>query len=76
MDSWLKQLRYDPLPRLTSSENKALLFFVKRDLLSEWDTSIKDLWTLPEVTKILKKQLDNGAWRYPSPKVDIRSVEN
>jgi hypothetical protein len=32
---WLKQLKYDPLPALTSSEDEALRYFVRRDLLDE-----------------------------------------
>ncbi len=76
MDDWLKKLKYNPLPSLASTENKAILFFARRDLLSESDASIRNLWNLPEATKILGKQLDNGAWRYPSPKLDIRSIEN
>ncbi|WXG39589.1 MAG: hypothetical protein WED07_01935 [Candidatus Freyarchaeum deiterrae] len=76
MDSWLKQLRYNPLPLLISSENKALLFFVKRDLLSEKDNPVQDLWQLPDVTKIIGKQLDNGSWKYPSSGARVRSEQN
>jgi len=76
MVDWLKQLRYNPLPRLVSSENKALLFFVRRDLLSERDTPIQNLWNLPIVIKIISKQLDNGAWKYPGGKARVRSEQN
>jgi hypothetical protein len=35
VDNWRKQLKFDPLPPLLSSENEALLYFVRRDLLEE-----------------------------------------
>ncbi|MFB0562346.1 MAG: hypothetical protein ACETWM_14170 [Candidatus Lokiarchaeia archaeon] len=76
MDDWLKKLRYNPLPRLIHTDNKAILFFGSRDLLSEKDNPVQELWNLTVVTKILSKQLDNGAWKYPSPKAHIRSKEN
>ncbi len=76
MDDWLKKLRYNPLPSLNHTDNKAILFFVRRDLLSENDIPVQELWNLPVVTKILSKQLDNGAWKYPNPKANIRSKGN
>lgn len=42
---------------LLSSGNEALLYFVRRDLLGENVGSVHRLWQLPEVQKILKKQL-------------------
>nr|MDO8079240.1 hypothetical protein [Candidatus Freyarchaeota archaeon] len=76
MDGWIKQLRYNPLSSLMRSENKALLFFVRRDLLSEKDTPVQDLWNLPVVTKIISKQLDDGAWKYPGGRAHVRSEQN
>jgi hypothetical protein len=35
MENWKKELRFDPIPLFVSSENKALQYFVKRDLLDE-----------------------------------------
>jgi hypothetical protein len=35
MKNWLKELRVDPIPRLISSKNEAIEYFVKRDLLGE-----------------------------------------
>ena len=62
VDSWHKQLNFDPLPPLMASENKALQYFARRDLLGEHVGSIHSVWELPEAQRILKKQLTDGAW--------------
>ena len=66
MREWVQQLRVDPLPCLSSSEDKALRYFVTRDLLDEEPESTETLWQLPEVERILRKQQSNGSWKYPS----------
>ncbi len=76
MESWKDKLRFDPLPVLLSTENKAIQYFARKDLLEEKVESVKILWELPEVKKILKKQQKDGSWKYPGGKVDIRSQEN
>ena len=65
MDNWRNQLKFDPLPPLLSSENEALCYFTRRDLLDEKVEPVQSLWHLREVERILGKQLDNGAWKYP-----------
>lgn len=64
MTSWRAWLRYDPLPLLLSSENEALDYFVKRDLLGDDIKPVETLWHLPRVAKIARKQRDDGSWRY------------
>ena len=76
MVDWKTQLNIDPIPPLISTENKALLYFIKRDLLEKDVESIELLWQLPEVQKILKKQQNIGSWKYPGGKKDMRSQEN
>ncbi len=76
MENWKGKLRFDPLPVLLSTENKAIQYFARKDLLGEKVESVKILWELPEVEKILKKQQEDGSWKYPGGKVDIRSQEN
>lgn len=66
MREWVQQLRVDPLPCLSSSEDAALRYFVTRDLLDEEPEPIETLWQLPEVGRILRKQQSNGSWKYPS----------
>jgi hypothetical protein len=73
MVDWRKQLNFDPLPPLDASENEALRYFVRRDLLGEEVEPIEALWQLPNVVKILKKQQEDGAWKYPGGKKDVRS---
>jgi hypothetical protein len=68
MDNWRKQLKFDPVPALLSSKNEALVYFVRRDLLGENAGPIQRLWQLPEVLKILKKQLADGSWPRPGEK--------
>jgi len=73
MEGWRKQLRFGPLPRLLSSENEALQYFVKRDLSGEEVGPIETLWQLPPVVKITGKQQDDGSWKYPGGKEHVRS---
>ena len=62
MDNWRKQLKFDPLPPLLASENEAIQYFARRDLLGEQAGSPQGLWQLPEAQRILKKQLPDGSW--------------
>ncbi len=65
MSNCVRTLRVDPLPSLLSSDDKALVYFVRRDLLEEEVGSIEALWELSDALRIIKRQLENGAWRYP-----------
>lgn len=76
MAKWLKQLHSDPIPSLLSSNNQALLYFVRRDLLSESVGSVQGLWELPEAHKILHKQQENGSWRYPGRNREVYPETN
>jgi len=76
VDNWLKQLRVDALPALEASGNEALLYFVRRDLLGEAVGPVERLWELPQVVKILRKQQEDGWWKYPGGKPELRSREN
>lgn len=76
MESWREQLRFDPLPALRASDNEALLYFVTRDLLGDEAGPAEVLWELPEVTNILKKQREDGSWKYPGGKKDVRAQRN
>ena len=62
MKRWLSVFNFDPIPPLLSSGDAALIYFVQRDLLEESAESIEQLWRLPGVLKILKKQLGDGSW--------------
>jgi len=62
MESWRRQLRFDPIPALLASGDEALQYFVRRDLLEEEVGPICRLWQLPAAQKILKKQVPDGSW--------------
>ncbi len=77
IESWRTHLKVDPIPPFLSSENKAIIYFTRRDLLGEEETPVEILWHLPEVERILKRQIGNGAWKYPgSGKQWLRSAED
>lgn len=61
---WLDCLRFDPLGELLGSENDAVTYFAKRDLLGERVGPIASVWRLPEVKRVLRGQLPDGSWRY------------
>jgi len=60
---------------LLDSGNEAIIAFTKRNLLGE-KVDIEELWTLPQVKKVLKKQQSNGSWIYPNKKAILRSPTN
>src|SRR5512135_2885680 len=77
MGSWRTCLKVDPIPPLLRSENTAIRYFTRRDLSGEEETPVEILWQMPEVERILNRQLDNGAWKYPGGgKQWIRSSED
>jgi hypothetical protein len=55
----------DPIPALMSAGDKALSYFVRRDLLEEDPGPATVLWELPEAQRLLRKQQADGSWRYP-----------
>jgi hypothetical protein len=61
MVDWLSKFKYDPIKPLMDSEDKAIIYFTKRDLL-DYKIEPLDYEDLPEVQNILKKQLDDGSW--------------
>jgi hypothetical protein len=80
MQSWQNLLAYDPLPPLLASQDEALKFFVRRDLLGEAVGSTHRLWQLPEAKKILRKQQPDGFFAFPAarakhPAINYRLIE-
>lgn len=68
MPGWRKQLPVDPIPAILSSDDKALQFFARRDLLGRDAGRVDILWDLPEAGKLLRRQQADGSWKYPSRK--------
>jgi hypothetical protein len=58
-------LKVDPRPLLASSENAAIAFFARRDLLGVKTPPVSTLWELPEALRIVGRQSDEGSWPYP-----------
>ncbi|MFX1419577.1 MAG: hypothetical protein ACFE9N_11715 [Promethearchaeota archaeon] len=75
MDNWIEYIRYEPIRPFSSTQNDAIKYFVRKDLLEEEVESVEFLWKLPKTEKILKKQHD-GSWKYPRPQKDIRTQNN
>ena len=61
MNQWSSQLKYDPVKPLLASGNAAIAYFTERDLLDRDVGSIKTVWNLPEVGKIIRKQQADGS---------------
>ncbi|MFN2169578.1 MAG: prenyltransferase/squalene oxidase repeat-containing protein [Anaerolineae bacterium] len=60
-----EQLPRDPMPALLAHENRALNYFVQRDILNKSVPSVERLWELPEPHKLVRQQQSDGSWRYP-----------
>jgi hypothetical protein len=69
-------LTVDPGPLLASSDNAAIAYFARRDLLGGTVDLVSVLWDLPEARRVLGKQSPDGSWRHPGGKRAIRSQEN
>ncbi|MFX0028806.1 MAG: hypothetical protein ACFE8B_06325, partial [Candidatus Hermodarchaeota archaeon] len=76
MKRWITQLKYDPLPILLSGINKSINYFVKKEFLGQEINSVEFLWQLKTAEKILNSQQEDGSWRYPGGKEDLRTQEN
>jgi hypothetical protein len=75
-DSWLSRLAVDPIPTLLSSGNDAIVYFTRRDLLGEEVPPVETLWRLPQAEKMLRRQREDGSWRYPGGNKDVRTQDD
>lgn len=67
--TWLEALRIDPIDYLSSSENEALRFFTRRDLLGRSGGGIPStnaLWNMAGVLRLVVIRQQDGSWRYPN----------
>ena len=62
--TWLAAIKSDPTSTLLSSDNKAVEYFTKRDLLGQRVQALDYVWQLPEVQKIFQKQQPDGSWKH------------
>jgi hypothetical protein len=56
---------------LLATQNTAIGYFTRRDLLDEAVDSIQTVWALPEPGKILRKQSPDGSWAGPRSKMPV-----
>ncbi|KYC48598.1 MAG: Prenyltransferase and squalene oxidase repeat protein [Candidatus Methanofastidiosum methylothiophilum] len=75
-NNWKKLLRLNPVTPLILSDDKAINYFICRDILDEDPGIIESLWESPKVKSILDKQQENGSWKYSGGKEEIRSQMN
>ncbi len=81
MDEWTCRLKHDPIRSLLDSQDGAVEYFTRRDLLGEEVGPVERVWAMPAVKKILKKQQADGSWKPASYKragncgVNYRLVE-
>ncbi len=78
MDEWISRLKHDPIKPLLDSQDGAVEYFTRRDLLGEDVGPIVRVWAMPGAIRILKKQQADGSWRPASKKcagVNYRLVE-
>jgi hypothetical protein len=66
-------LTVDPVPILTGSENAAISFFARRDLLGTQSGPVSALWDLSGARRIVAKQNADGSWHYPGAKSHVRT---
>jgi hypothetical protein len=75
MKKWLDNFKHNPIPPLLETGNSAIVLVAERDLLDKI-IPVENLWQLPEVQRILKRQKPNGSWTYPGGKESVRTEEN
>jgi hypothetical protein len=74
--SWQSPLHTDPLPGLLEWKDPALQRQTGFDLLGEGGEEYQDLWALPEVEKLIKKQGEDGSWKYSGKTIDPQTGTN
>ena len=65
MINWRSLLRYDPVQPLLSLDYSVIQYFTRHDLLGETVGPIEELWDHKESRSLLRRQLDDGSWKYP-----------
>ncbi len=76
MSNWESTFAYDPIPALLGAGNEAVYLFTQRDLLEKKETAADSLWVLPEAQRIVRKQQEDGSWKYPGGNKSLRTSEN
>ena len=73
---WNKQFKYDPVKPLIESNNPAVFYFTRRDLLQAKVESASDvLWSLTTPQRIINRQEPDGYWKALGKNEDYYLVE-
>lgn len=75
-NNWKICLKFSPASNLILSDNKAINYFTRLDILDEEPGNVESLWELPNVISLLSKQQEDGSWKYSGAKEEIRSQIN
>ncbi len=62
MNSWISHLKINPIPRLLTGSDEALIYFARLDLLEEPAGPVNRLWGQSPALRLLRKQLPDGSW--------------
>ncbi len=63
-ETWISHLSIDPIPALLSTNDEALIYFSRRDLLDAHDLKVDTLWHLPSAVRLVKRQQPDGSWKH------------
>jgi hypothetical protein len=66
----------DPIPALLDWPDKALTYYLHRDLEGKPVGPIETLWELPAAARLVRKQPGDGSWKYPGKTCDPDSGTN
>jgi hypothetical protein len=61
---WLLHLKVNPIPFLLNCGSPAVEYFARRDLLCEEVKPTSQIWQLPEVQTIIRRQQPDGSWKH------------
>ncbi len=61
----------DTVAALLATKDEAISYFTRHDLLQEKVGPIETVWAVPEVIKILRRQLPDGSWKGPAKKTPV-----
>jgi hypothetical protein len=68
--AWWEQRR-SAIEALLATENEAVIYFTRRDLLEEVTSPVRAVWEITEPQKVLRKQLPDGSWVSPERKTAV-----
>ena len=76
MSEWTKRLKRDVVGMLVGSNDPAISYLARRDLLGERLSGAGALWNLPDCSRVVARQRADGSWRYPGGNQVVRSQTN